>query len=389
MTDAKTDAGLYRRFERSFLVRGIALLLPAAIVPLACAKEHPAGFGGSCCSDTEWTTSAELARTYASNGASDSLGCPGKLTDLSQASPPFPADAGEPPYGSLDLLDGPTKKLREKGETACVYRAVRCCPGGRPLYEAGGTVAGRRAVVASRTDGARWTRKPLAPLGRVLSPELRTAIASAWLDDALAEHASVASFARATLELVAVGAPPALLAAHQRAGLQEIRHAERCFALARAYGDHAIDPGPVAIPLPRAGGLARLACDTFVEGCVAETIGALLAARALEACTVAAPREALRIIAADEAAHAALAWRTLAWALREGGESVVRAVLESARALRDEAMGASGAGEALPSSELAELHAHGRLADADVRRTTHDAWLTIIDPLLAKLQSGA
>jgi len=262
---------------------------------------------------------------------------------------------------------------------------VACCPGGRPLLADDG---GRRGIVASQRRGARWTRKPLAPLGTALAPEVRAAIARAWLDDALAEHASVASFARATLELVAVGAPPSLLAAHQRAGLQEIRHAERCFALARAYGGDPIDPGPVAIPLPRAGGLARLACDTLVEGCVAETIGALLAARALEGCVVDVTREALRIIAADEAAHAALAWRTLAWALREGGERVTRSVLERVRALRDEA-GSDGAGEPLDPHDLAELRAHGRLAASEVRTTTHDAWRTIIDPLLAKLHRAA
>lgn len=387
MTDAKTDS-LYRRFERSFLVRGLALLLPAAVAPaVACATEHPAGWGGSCCSEIEWTTTAEVAAAYAGKGAPMALGCPTSLQDREVLKAMAEPDAGAPlpPYGTQGLLEAPTKKLRANGDTGCVYRTVSCCPGGRPLHDAGGE---RRAIVASRREGARWTRKPLAPLGAELSPDLRAAIARAWLEDALAEHASVASFARATLELVAVGAPPALLAAHQRAGLQEIRHAERCFALARAYGDQAIDPGPIAIPLPRAGGLARLACDTFVEGCVAETIGAMLAARALEGATVAGPREALRIIAADEAAHAALAWRTLAWAVNEGGESVALAVLETARTLRAEAM-ARGAGDVLAEGQRAELQAHGRLADADVHRTTHDAWLAIVDPLLAKLQRAA
>jgi hypothetical protein len=214
-------------------------------------------------------------------------------------------------------------------------------------------------------------------LGTELSDETRRAVARGWLDDALAEHASVASFARATLELLAVAAPPALLAAHQRAGLQEIRHAERCFALARAYGGGAVDPGPIAVPLPRGGGLARLACDTFVEGCVNETIGALLAARALEACTVTPVRDVLRIIAAEEAAHAALAWKTLAWALKEGGAEVARAVLDRAR--RAAAVNVYIAHE----SAATDLRAHGRLDDAAIRSATHDAWQLVIEPLLA------
>ncbi len=387
MTDRTIESGLLRRLQRSFFVRGLAVLAPAALVPVACATEHPAGWGGNCCSEHEWTTTMEVATAHAGKDATLAQGCPTKVVETDAERQNVQADGGTPlPYGTRDLIEEATTKLRAKGEAGCVYRTVSCCPGGRPLLAADGE---RRGVVASRRSGARWTREPLAPLGRTLPPETRAAIASAWLEDALGEHASVASFARATLELMAVGAPPSLLAAHQRAGLQEIRHAERCFALARAYGDRAVDPGPVAIPLPRPGGLARLACVTFVEGCVAETIGALLAARALEACSVDGPREALRIIAADEAAHAALAWRTLAWALRDGGESVVHAVVERARASRIEAFEEVGQGEAktLPEHELAELHAHGRLADADVRRTTHDAWLTILDPLLSRIRA--
>lgn len=381
-----THATLYQRLDKAFRVRGVALLLPVVLAPVAgCATDRAAGSSGSCCSETEWTTTPLVAEAYAGKNAPTVLGCPASLADpdVERADAASAGRPPPPPWGTRDLLEGPTSKLRAKGEAGCVYKTVSCCPGGRPLYAEGE----RTAVVASKREGARWTRKALAPLGLELAPVLRAAVANAWLDDALAEHASVASFARATLELVAVGAPPALLAAHQRAGLQEVRHAERCFALARAYGERAIDPGPVAIPMPRAGGLVRLACDTFVEGCVAETIGALLAARALEACTVAEPRAALERIAADEAAHAALAWRTLAWALAEGGEAVALAVLESARVLRKEEEAA--AGESAPSLDLGELHAHGRLGDGDVRATTREAWRTLIDPLLAKLSRAA
>ena len=44
----------------------------------------------------------------------------------------------------------------------------------------------------------------------------------------------MASFARASLELMAVAAPPGLLAACARAMVDEVRHAELTFALASA-----------------------------------------------------------------------------------------------------------------------------------------------------------
>jgi hypothetical protein len=348
---SKRDARLYRRLEQSFV---LAMLLPAS----ACKGERPAGSGDSCCSEHEWTTSPELAKAYATKDATETLGCPSLITSAAD-------DAGAPPseYGPLDLKKEATQERRAKNDATCVYRVVSCCPGGRPLIEQG------TAVVASRVRGSTWSRRAL---GRSLGE--RADIARAWLDDALAEHASVASFSRATLELLAVGAPPDLVAAHQRAALDEIRHAELCFALAAAYGE-AFDPGPMAVPSPRSADLVRLACDTFVEGCVAETIGALLASRALEACTVAEPQDALRIIADDEAEHAALAWRTLAWAIAKGGEPVVRAVLERA-CVRE-----------VPFASTVDCPAHGRLGDDEVARAARDAWHFVIEPQLRTVRA--
>ena len=53
--------------------------------------------------------------------------------------------------------------------------------------------------------------------------QLRSAVADAWVRDALAEHASVASFARCMLELMSVGAPPQLLSAAALAANDEVR----------------------------------------------------------------------------------------------------------------------------------------------------------------------
>lgn len=76
-----------------------------------------------------------------------------------------------------------------------------------------------------------------------LGPAERSALASRWLDSALLEHASIASFARFSLHLLAVGAPPELLERTQRAALDEIEHARLAFAIvARGRGGRSRSP---------------------------------------------------------------------------------------------------------------------------------------------------
>ena len=63
--------------------------------------------------------------------------------------------------------------------------------------------------------------------------------------------------------------------------------------------------------------LAELASRTVHEGCVGETLAALIAAeQALEAKDPSV-RAALQKIAEDEARHAEFAWRVVRWALAQ------------------------------------------------------------------------
>jgi hypothetical protein len=152
---------------------------------------------------------------------------------------------------------------------------------------------------------------------------------------ALDEHASVAAFARATLQLMSLGAPPALLARVQQAALDEIDHARRSFALASRFAGEA--RGPSALPdalavIPKVD-LAALAVDTLREGCLGESVAADLAAAALADARDPEVRATLAVIARDERAHAALAWDVVAWCVEAGGEDVRRALAEALRAM--------------------------------------------------------
>ena len=131
-----------------------------------------------------------------------------------------------------------------------------------------------------------------------------------WLEAAGHEHASIAAFARASLELLALGAPPDLIAAHHRAALDEIRHARIAYALASTEGE-ALGPGPLRVPA-LFGSRGPFAIDIFRAGCVSETIAAAVARECADAASPSL-RGLLGAIADDEMRHAELAWRTLAW----------------------------------------------------------------------------
>ena len=153
-------------------------------------------------------------------------------------------------------------------------------------------------------------------------------LAEQWRENGKTEHASVAAFARLTLDLMALGAPPALIAAANRDSLDEIRHAELCFSLARALDGRDVSPAPfptaqrvATLPRVRAFALAKLAVDSLVDGALHEGVSARIIARLSRRCDVRGIRALLREIAADEGRHAAHGWAVVAWCLRGGGAS--------------------------------------------------------------------
>ena len=203
--------------------------------------------------------------------------------------------------------------------------------------------------------------------------------ARAWLDDALEEHASIAAFSRATLELMALGAPADLLAEYQSASLDEIRHARACFALVAALSGQDISAGKIEVEGPR-DDLDVIVADVFWGGCVGESIAALCAQRALRDCTWEPARAALSQIAEDEARHAALAWSTLSF-LGELDPERVRRVLEAA---------SPPTHTPSPTATTdASWNALGRLTHEQEARAEADAWEHLISPALARLTRGA
>lgn len=184
---------------------------------------------------------------------------------------------------------------------------------GRPLREAG------RPVRAPVLLGARRA------MARGLAPGDRQALAAAWLEDALEEHASVANFERLALMLAAHGAPAALVQAARRAAADEADHAERCFEVAGALLGRHLVAAPIAVPQGAPDDLRTLAVDGLKEGELGEQVAADCAEIAAD--SAAGPVQVhLRTIARDEARHAWLSGTVRRWAEGVGGDVVRRAV---------------------------------------------------------------
>jgi len=255
------------------------------------------------------------------------------------------------------------------------------CSVGRPYLENG------RALVASlRTGGALPEARtggalPEARTGGAL-PEARTggalpadrARAAAWARAGADEHASVAAFSRLALELMAVGAPLELLRDVQKAALDEVSHAESAWDLARQFGGESIEPGPFPFtgPVFVDVTLAALARSAAREGCLGETLGAHLVAAAAALATEPAVKAVLEAVAAEEARHAVLSYRVVAWALRTGGESVKAAVRAAFAA-------------AWPEPDIEELALRARVEASALRRAAADGVASVLAPATAAL----
>jgi len=206
--------------------------------------------------------------------------------------------------------------LRNDGR-ARECRPVRCAIG-RPFLIDG---EARLAPAVIRRDW--YPASATAPAPRALGTRERAAVRDGWLQQALMEHASVAAFARFGLLLSGLGAPPELLEGAASAMLDELKHARGCFELARRHSD--IDVGPGPLPLGgalRGTDLESVVLDTILEGCIGETVAAMEAAELREHTQDEAARALLEQIARDEAEHARLAWRFVAWAISTGPEGL-------------------------------------------------------------------
>jgi hypothetical protein len=273
-----------------------------------------------------------------------------------------------------EFVSGP----RPMGELCCYD--VCNSRGGRPFVVDGEE---RVATIAERSG---WNAE-LAFGGPTADPR----IAVAWAKEALAEHASIASFGRFILELLAVGAPSELVALAVDATRDEVEHAKGCFAIASRLGGRTYGPGNLDISGADGRGvglrgprdLAAIVAATMREGCVGETISAVLAETRLGGAVDPDTRALLARIAVDEARHAELAWRFVGWAIEQGGAPVQRAAIRAF----EESMSVPPSSESplLRHVPREVLVAYGLLDEATARAVIDRTLMSVVAPCVHAL----
>jgi hypothetical protein len=214
-------------------------------------------------------------------------------------------------------------------QSPCVFESFqgfRSCSNavcGRPF------LVEQHARLAPRASRSDWSA-PQAPGVAHLSAAERAAQAEHWTKLGQMEHASIAAFARFSLQLLSLGAPADLVEACTQALADETAHTQLCFGIASAYAGRAVGPGPLDIT----GSLDVSSLEDIVdlviaEGCFGETSAALDALEAAETASDPVIRAAYEQIAADEQRHAELAFRFVRWALTRD-EGAVRARIQAA-----------------------------------------------------------
>ena len=257
-------------------------------------------------------------------------------------------DAASPTGGSCQGSACTSDAACQPGQLCASYSSG--CGGGYACQTPQDTCQVRTDCAASEVcqpgDGGQWKCSPTAVCGRPFlvdaqarlapvldcgawsnvgeaSPRLehldraeRAALAAHWARLGQMEHASIAAFARFSLQLLSLGAPPELVEACTRALGDETAHTKLCFRIASVYAGRALGPGPLDVAGSLAlSSLADIVDLVIAEGCFGETSAAL---EALEAATSASDpviRAAYSRIAVDEQRHAELAFQFVRWAL--------------------------------------------------------------------------
>lgn len=150
-----------------------------------------------------------------------------------------------------------------------------------------------------------------------MTPDDRAFIGRVWLENGIAEHASVASFARFVLHLMGLGAPPDLLLDTIAAMGDEVRHAQACFGVAARFTGTYAGPGPLDLSgvMSSPDDPSSVLEGAIAEGCVGETISLKYLEKGLRRAEDPGIRRVLAGLVEDETRHAELAWRFLEWML--------------------------------------------------------------------------
>lgn len=345
------------------------------------APSSSSGTGGSTFVGASSSSSAGV--TVGVGGSAPDGGLIEGTACLDLGGDPCP-DAGAA-IGVLSMNTGPCQQITQVlsgpvvNGTLCCYEVIAQpfpCYVGRTFFVDEGVVK------ADLRRGGAW-RAGKAPAVAGLDRATRRALAEAWARDGLFEHASVASFSRFSMQLLALGAPADLVRDTHAAAMDEVAHAEMCLALASGYYGAPVEPAalPILAPVTIEPDLPAIAAEVAMEGCIGETVATVQALDALAAATDPAVRAVLERTVEDEARHAELGFRFLAWALDQGGEPVREAILKAFLGFRPP----DPRPEDLDALDLGQYAAHGRQTAVEGRAIAERAMRDLVRPGMCAL----
>ncbi|MEC7983674.1 MAG: MopE-related protein [Myxococcota bacterium] len=250
---------------------------------------------------------------------------------------------------------------------------ISCIAVGRPF-----TVDGEmRTAAINHSD--HWIR-PFNVEILSLSEERRGLLGSMWIQAAQEEHASIASFARFTMQLLSMGAPPDLVAAATRAQADEIAHARTCYSIASQILGVDIGPDPLNIDgaLAKGNSPREILISTLIEGCVNETFAAAEAGWLSEQCQVPSIQKSLCKIANDEGSHSALAWKTVKWILSKHSD-LIDIAQQTMRQIESKRLSSP------PQKEHSWLKMYGIASSKDRFDLQESVWKQVIHPCFISL----
>jgi hypothetical protein len=263
------------------------------------------------------------------------------------------------PNGSFDNCCYVTASRKTLARTECIE--------GRPLLHDGQVVTARVCTPPERSP---WC-EAAEPDCRGLSRQERERLAKYWLHVALLEHASVASFNHFSIGLMRFGAPPRLLLRAQHAAQDEVLHARMAFALASGYLGQDMAPSGLRFDPQQQDSLVSFAESVAREAAINESLAVVMAAAQYRQARDPAVKRLLHHIITDESRHAELAWDTLRWCIKHGGEPV---------AIRLQAVFEEGFAPDLDAFPLSGVPEHG-LADRQwIRQALLTGWREVILP---------